>query len=148
MPPYYPTFHFLGQPGPRLDEGGTPVSKTLKFTFLVHAIISVVLGAILLALPGRSLQWLGWAPIDPIMGRMVGAAFLALAWGDFRGWRGLTMSEVAVLVEVQLVFAALAGVGLLRHLLTGGWPAIVWILFAGFALFAVAWLLALLSKQT
>jgi hypothetical protein len=124
------------------------VSTTLKFTFLVHAIISVVWGAMLLAMPGRSLQWLGWSPIDPIMGRMVGATFLALAWGDFRGWRGLTRSEVAVLVEVQLVFAVLAGVGLLRHLLTGGWPAMVWILFAGFVLFVVAWLVALLNKQT
>lgn len=123
------------------------MSKMLKTTFLVHGIVAVVLGVLLLGVPGRFLQALGWAPIDPIMARLLGAAFLALAWGDVRGWRALSWSEVNIFVEVQLAFAALASVGLLRHLLTGGWPAMVWILLGVFVLFAIAWLVALLSRQ-
>ena len=124
------------------------MSKTLKLTFLVHAIVSIILGAPLLAMPGLILQWLGWVPIDPIISRVLGAALLALAWGDFRSWRALSRREVAVLLEVQLGFATLGGVGLLRHLLLGRWPAMVWILFAAFLLFAVAWLAAVLAKQS
>jgi hypothetical protein len=120
----------------------------LKITFLVHGIVAVVLGVLLLGVPGRFLPVLGWAPVDPIMARLLGAAFLALAWGDFRGWRALSWSEVNVFVEVQLAFAALASVGLLRHLLSsGGWPAMIWILFGVFVLFAVVWLVVLLSRQ-
>jgi hypothetical protein len=123
------------------------MSKVLKLTFLIHAIVSVILGALLLAMPGRFLQWLGWAPIDPIISRILGAALLALAWGDIRSWRGLTKTEVAILIEMQLGFAALAGIGVLRHLLKpAGWPAMVWILFGVLALFAVSWLVALLKQ--
>ena len=123
------------------------MSNMLKVTFLVHGIVAVVLGVLLLAVPGRVLSVLGWQPIDPIMARFLGAAFLALAWGDVRGWRALSWSEVHIFVEVQLAFAALAAVGLLRHLLEGRWPAMAWILFVVFVLFAVAWLVALLSRQ-
>lgn len=123
------------------------MSKMLKITFLVHAIVSVVLGAPLLAMPGRFLGWLGWAPIDPIISRILGAALLALAWGDFRCWRGLAGDEVAFFVEMHLGFTALGALGVLRHLVAARYPAVVWILFAVLVLFAIAWLVALLRKQ-
>jgi hypothetical protein len=123
------------------------MSRTLKVVFLVNAIIWVVLGVLLLAIPGRFLEWLAWSPIDPMISRVLGGAFLALAWGDFRAWRGLTWSEVTVFVEVQLVFSLLASVGLLRHLLKSGFPVQPWILLAIFAIFTVAWLGALLNRQ-
>jgi len=123
------------------------MSKALKLTFLIHAIISVIFGAILLVKPGGFLQWLHWWPLDPVVSRVLGAALLALAWGDFRSWWGRSRREVTVLIEMQLGFAALSAVGLLRHLLTGQWPTMLWIPFAVFLLFAVAWLAALVSKQ-
>lgn len=120
----------------------------LKPTLLIHAIVSAVLGALLLIIPGDFLQRLGWSPIDPITTRLLGAAFLALAWGDFRGWRQPDRSDITLLVEVQLAFSALGGIGVLRHLVSGGWPAMVWILFGALVLFAVAWAVALLNKQS
>ena len=123
------------------------MSKALKLTFLIHAIASVILGALLLVKPGAFLEWLDWAPIDPLISRVLGAALLALAWGDFRSWWGRNRREVTVLVEMQLGFAVLGAVGLLRHLLTGQWPTMLWIPFAVLLLFAVAWLAALVAKQ-
>ena len=123
------------------------MSKMLRGTFVVHGVVAVVVGVLLLGMPGRFLQLLGWAPIDPLVSRLLGAAFLALAWGDFRGWRAHSWSEVDVFVEVQLAFAALASVGLLRHLVSGHWPAMVWIVLLVFVLFAVAWLVALLMSR-
>ncbi|MBN1484291.1 MAG: hypothetical protein JXA37_06170 [Chloroflexia bacterium] len=115
------------------------MSKLLKYTFLVHAVVALIIGALLLFIPGRFLQWLGWAPIEPIVNRMLGAALLALAWSSFRGWRARERREVAILIEMELAFTVLACVGLLRHLLVAHYPLVVWLLFAGMAAFALAW---------
>lgn len=123
------------------------MSKLLKNTFLVHAVLSGVLGLVLLTVPGRFLQMLGWGPIDPILSRVLGAALLALAWGDYRGWRGVDQAAQTLFVQMQLAFAALAGLGVLRHLLAARWPVMVWLLFAGCVVFAALWGLALRRKE-
>ena len=92
------------------------MSKVLRTTFLVHAVVSLLAGAPLLLVPGQMLTWLGWAPIDPLVSRVLGAALLALAWSSFRGWKATERTRVAILVEMEAVFAVLACVGLLRHL--------------------------------
>jgi Co/Zn/Cd efflux system component len=123
------------------------MSKSLRVIFMVHAIVSAVLGALFLIIPGRFLGLFGWAPIDPIISRLLGAAFLALAWGSYRGWRASEKAQVAILVELEAVFCVLASAGLLRHLLVAAWPWYVWLLFAGFAVFAIAWIYALVTMR-
>jgi len=123
------------------------MSKALKYTFLVHIPVAAVFGALLFLLPGRFLSWLGWAPIDPIASRLLGAAFLAMAWGSFRGWRAVEWSRVAILVEVQVIVDVLACVALLRHLLVGHWPVVPWVFFVMFLIFAIAWIVALLRRK-
>jgi len=51
---------------------------------LIHAVLSSVLGVILLLAPGRFLPWLSQAPIDPIISRILGAARLAMGWGSLQ----------------------------------------------------------------
>jgi hypothetical protein len=123
------------------------MSRSLRIIFLVHAVVSAVLGVLLLVLPGRFLGWFGWAPIDPIISRLLGAALLALAWGSFRGWRAAEKAQVAILIELEAVFCVLASLGLLRHLVVGSWPWYAWLLFAGFAAFAAAWIYALVTGK-
>jgi len=118
------------------------MSKALKTTFLVHAVVALVAGAPLLIVPGAMLTRLGWAPIDPLVSRVVGAALLALAWSSFRGWRATERAQVSILVEMEAVFTVLACVGLLRHLLVGGWPVAPWLALAVLAAFAVAFAVA------
>jgi hypothetical protein len=124
------------------------MSNALKTTFLVHAIVTVVIGALMLIIPGRFLQALAWAPIDPIASRILGAALLAIAWSSFRGWRATEWSEVAIVVEMEAAFTVLACVGLLRHLLFARYPFIVWLIFAVFLAFAVAWIYFLLRNRS
>jgi hypothetical protein len=109
--------------------------------------VSLILGAFLLFIPGRFLTSLGWAPIDPITSRILGAALLAMSWGDWRVQRSGDQAEASLWVEVHLAFTALAGVGVLRHLVAGRFPAIVWITFGLLAVFAVVWLVALLGQR-
>jgi hypothetical protein len=123
------------------------MSKALKTTFLIHSIVSLICGALLLLIPGRFLLALGWAPIDPIISRLLGAALLALAWSSFRGWRSSEWSEVAILVELEAAFCVLACVGLLRHLVFAYYPLIVWLDFAVFLVFAVAWVFFLVRGR-
>jgi hypothetical protein len=74
-------------------------------------------------------------------------ALLALAWSSLRGWRASEWAQVAILVELEAVFTVLGCIGLLRHLLFSGYPLIVWLDFAVFLAFAIAWLIFLLRGR-
>jgi len=123
------------------------MSKALKTLFGVHAVVAVVFGLPLLIIPGRLLMWVGWAPIDPIAGRLLGAAMLALAWSSFRGWQATDRARVAILVEMEAVYCVLACVGLLRHLLIARYPWFPWFVFAIYLVFALAWIYFLVKKE-
>ena len=121
------------------------MSKAVRYTFWVHAVVALV-GVPLLLAPGRFLGWIGWAPIDPIISRLLGAGLLALGWSSFRGARA-GEREQRILLEMELVFTVLGCVGLLRHLLFAWYPLMVWILFAVLAIFAVAWAVFLFARM-
>jgi hypothetical protein len=46
-------------------------------------VVAVTFGLLMLIPPGRPLTLLGWAPIDPMISRLLGAALLALGWSSF-----------------------------------------------------------------
>jgi hypothetical protein len=133
------------------------MSKVLKLTFLIHALVAVLIGLPLLIIPGRfmlrigwqgMLQALGWENTDPFVTRLLGAALLALAWGSLRGWRATQRAQIANLIEMEAIFTVLGCAGLLRHLMPGLlaelWlPAPGWAAFAILAIFALAWIVFL-----
>jgi hypothetical protein len=123
------------------------MSKALKTMFLVHALVSLLCGAPLLIVPGQMLTLLGWTPIDPLVSRVLGAALLALAWSSFRGWMAAERTRVAIQLEMETVFAVLACVGLLRHLLFGRWPLVPWLASALFLASALAWICFLVRRD-
>jgi hypothetical protein len=123
------------------------MSKALKTTFLVHAIVVVLFGVPLLLIPGRLMTWVGWAPIDPITSRLMGAVSLALAWSSYRGWKAMDRTQVSVLIEMEAVYTILACVGLLRHLLFGHWPLFPWLLLVLYLVFAILWVSFLVRKE-
>lgn len=121
------------------------MSRSVRTIFLVHTVVSLILGIPMLIAPGRFLTWLGWAPIDPLMSRVLGAAVLALAWSSFRGWRADDRAHVTILIELEAVFTVLGCIGLLRHLLFAPFPLAPWLVFVVMAVFAVAWVAVLLD---
>ena len=123
------------------------MSKALKTTFWVHSVVSLLLGAPLLIVPGRLLLALGWAPIDPLLSRVLGAALLALAWSSFRSWRASERQEVAIVIEMEAAFTVLACVGLGRHLFVARYPLVPWLLFALSLAFALAWGFFLVRRE-
>jgi hypothetical protein len=137
------------------------MSRMLKLALLIQMIVSVILGVLLLVIPGSFLTWLGWVPNDPVISRVLGAALLAMSWGDLRVWRSSAKAEARLLAEVHLGFAALTGGAVLRHLLAaalaegaelsrlfaGGWPVMMWTVFGVFGLFALMWLWVLVKER-
>jgi hypothetical protein len=122
------------------------MSRSLRIIFGIHALVTLVLGAALLIAPGRFLGLFGWAPVDPLLSRVLGAALLALAWSSFRGWRATERGQVALLIELEAVFCVLACAGLLRQMIGYVYPWYVWTMLGVFALFAIAWIWALVRK--
>jgi len=123
------------------------MSKSLKYTFLIHVVVSLIFGAALLLAPGRTLGLFGWAPIDPLISRLLGAALLALAWSSYRGWGASSYEQVSVLVEMEVIFTVFGSVGLLRHLLKAWYPWYVWFVFAVLMGFAISWAYHLWKKE-
>ncbi len=121
------------------------MSTALKYTFILHALVATVFGLPLVLFPGLFLGWFGWAPVDPLLSRVLGAALLAHAWTSFRVLRGADSSALGMLLEMELIFVVLSAVGLLRHLLIANYPLMVWLVLAFFLAFAVAWALLLRS---
>jgi hypothetical protein len=127
------------------EERRNTMPKFLKLIFLIHAIVALIIGAPLLIIPGRFLGAVGWAPVEPVINRILGAALLALAWSSFRGWRATDKAQVTFLVEMEIAFTVLGCAGVVRHLLIAHYPLIVWLVLATLALFAIAWIVSLAS---
>ncbi len=123
------------------------MSQALRRLFAVHAVVASVSGALLLVAPGRTLLALGWWPIDPIISRLLGAALLGMAWSSVRGWQSAQRPRVQLVLELEAVFAVLACVGLLRHLLFANWPLMVWLLLGVLVAFAASWIAALMVTR-
>ena len=136
----------------------SPISKRLRITFLIHGIISAILGALLWLIPGRTLVMLGWVDIsytlpgsdlsvpgetfvDVFITRLLGAALLALALSSFLGWRAERWSQVAFLVQQETAFCLLGLVAFFYVLARAlrPMPVIGWVVMLLLAAFAVAW---------
>jgi len=122
------------------------MSKLLKVTLVVHIVLAVLFGVPLLGMPGRFLDWLGWAPVDPLLSRVLGAALLGFGWLDFRALRQGNRAAARPLIEAGIVFNGFAAAGLAWNMLGAGWPWYVWTLLGGFSALTALWVVNYLKK--
>jgi len=123
------------------------MSTFLKVLFLIYAVIAFIFGAPLLLAPGKFLGVFGWAPVDPLLSRLLGAALLGMAWSSLRSFRLSERSQARLVIETNLIFCALGSLGFLRHLTAADYyPFMVWFVFGLLVVFTLAWLIALLKK--
>ena len=111
-----------------------------KITFYAFGVLCLLAGAPLLLAPGRFLGFFEWAPVDPLISRLLGGALLGMAWGAWRAVRAGGAKPALYLVEIFFAFTILGAIGLLRHLLAAYYyPLMVWVLFWVLLLFGVLW---------
>ena len=121
------------------------MSRLLKITFILNAILSILVGAPLLFAPGRFLGIFGWSPVEPLLSRLLGAALLAFAWLSLRNLRINDDRQALFAVESELLFCFLGSLGFVRHLILPSWyPPMVWIVFFILAGGAILWLVNLI----
>ena len=118
------------------------MSTYLKGLFGVHTVVSLLFGVPLLLAPGRTLDLFNWAPQDPLISRLLGAALIALALGSIRGFRASDKSHIKSIIEMDMAFCFLGAIGFARHLFKASWPFIVWFIFGLLVAFGIAWVVA------
>ena len=116
------------------------MSKFLKSTLIVHTVLAVLFGLPLLGMPGRFLNFFGWAPVDPLISRMLGAALLGMGWTSWRAFKANRREVAQPVIEAGLVVCGLAAVGIAWNMLGAGWPWMVWLVLALYVILAAAWL--------
>jgi hypothetical protein len=116
------------------------MSRGLKITFLIHAIVALVFGLVLYLQPGLWAKMVNWTPYDATMTRVYGAALLALAASSWFGYCAARWDEVRILVLMEIALTVLSTVGGLWGLLFRGAPAFGWVSVLIWVVFAVAWI--------
>jgi hypothetical protein len=116
------------------------MSRSLKITFLIHAIVALVFGLLLYLQPGLWARMINWTPFDGAMTRIYGAALLALAVSSWFGYRAARWDEVRILVLMEIALTVLSTVGGLWGLLFRGAPAFGWVCVVIWVVFVVAWI--------
>jgi hypothetical protein len=116
------------------------MSRGLKITFLIHAIVALVFGLLLYVRPGLWVRMVDWTPYDVNMTRTYGAALLALAVSSWFGYRAVRWEEVRILVLMEIALTVLSTIGGLWGLLFRGAPVFGWVSVLIWVVFAVAWI--------
>ena len=116
------------------------MSRGLKITFIIHAIVALVFGLLLYLQPGLWARMVNWTPFDPILTRVYGAALLALAVSSWLGYRAARWDEVQIIVLMEIALTLLSTVGGLWGLLFRGAPVFGWVSVLIWVVFAVAWI--------
>jgi hypothetical protein len=113
------------------------VSRTLRTWFIVHAAVDVVAAAALLAAPDAVLRRMGWACVDPVAARLVGAALLAIGAQSYFG-RDAGVDVYRAMVRLKVIWSLAAAFSLFAAIGAGA-PSAAWAFLSIFIVFAGVW---------
>jgi hypothetical protein len=116
------------------------MSRGLKTTFLVHAIVTFAFGVVLYLIPDMWAALVNWVPYDPTVTRIYAATLLAICVSSWLGYRATRWDEVRIVVQMEIVLTVLSGIISLYSALFAGAPLFIWVTVVIFVGFAVAWI--------
>jgi hypothetical protein len=86
------------------------ISKPLKLTFLIHFFVSIFFGLIFLLMIEAYRDFIGWPYLDPVVGRLLGAAFVGMAASSLLAWRETEWEKVKIVVQLEMVWCAVGSI--------------------------------------
>ena len=118
-----------------LSAPAVPVA--LRRWFVAHFAADWLVGVPLFLAPEAILKFFGWHPVDPIATRLFAAALLGIGGQSWLG-RGGGVAEFRGMLNLKIIWAAAASLGLLIGAVTGG-PILVWLGLGVFLAFLALW---------
>jgi hypothetical protein len=116
------------------------MSRGLKTTFLVHAIVTLAFGVVLYLIPDTWAAFINWIPFDPVVTRIYAAALLAIGVSSWLGYRAARWDEVRIVVQTEMVLTVLSALIGLYLALFASAPLFIWVPIGIFVVFAMAWI--------
>ncbi len=104
----------------------TQVRPALRLTFLVHVIVAGVFGIVFLLTPETLLNSMGTTVQEPTTWRLIGAALVAFGASSALAYREKVWEKVKIIVQMEVVWCALAVLVLLWGLFYAGLPTADW----------------------
>jgi hypothetical protein len=100
------------------------ISKWLNITFLVHFFIIIIFGLVLLIFVEGYRDFIAWPYLDPVIGRVLGAAFIGFAASSLLAWRETEWIKVKIIVQMEIVWCAIGGITLFVSLFVPSFEAL------------------------
>jgi hypothetical protein len=101
------------------------MSRGLKITFVVHAIVAFIFGLLLYLTPTIYAGWVNWTTVEPATARFFGAAMLALAVSSWLGSLVTRWEEIRIIVQTEIAFTLLGVLAGLYEVLVAGAAAFI-----------------------
>jgi hypothetical protein len=113
------------------------MSRGLKYTFLVDAIVSSLVGIGMLFFPEQFRDMINYPLKDAMLGRGIGVALLALGVSSFLAFRANEWQQVWIVVRMKNAFTVLAFLTNLYGVLFAAAPSAAWGDVVIFGVFAI-----------
>ena len=115
------------------------VSKGLKALFLIHGIVSIIIGVLLFFIPEIWAKMAKYDLLDPEPMRIIGAFSLALTLKDWLGFIAKQWSEVRIIVIFEIAYTFFGALASLYAVLTLGAPTAAVMNTVVYVVFFVVW---------
>lgn len=117
------------------------VTKLLKLLFLIHFFVAAIFGLLFTVLVELYVGVVGWPYLDPVTGRVLGAAFLGFAAASLLAWREEKWESVKIVVQMEIVWLIIGtAVQIFAFFAFEGLPFMLWIQIGILIFFLVAFM--------
>ena len=114
------------------------ITRGLKITFLVHAVIAGVVGVQHLLAPRLWTDLAGMAITETVTWRALGAALIGFAVSSGLAYRQARWAAVRIVVIMEIVWSVLGALVLVWGIMAEGLPPLEWLNAGLLALFGLA----------
>ena len=121
------------------------VSSILKYTFLLHFLVTIFFGLAYFLIPDIFLAMIAW-PLEVSMSRVFGAVFIGVAIASLYGFRAESWDRVEIVVLMEIVLTLFGLIAMIWNMLTIlTLPLIGWAFAGLFGLFFILFLYSYLT---